>query len=119
MADADRDLLLPEGPEGVAAGAGQQPEEVTLDSFFCFGETLMKLIVAIIQPGKLEAVQTALKPGEARLLSIGSVESGEQETGAEGYRPGRDIRRNELVYRFEGILKIERQVGLLSSRSQR
>ena len=49
----------------------------------------MKLIVAIIRPEKLESVQEVLKPGEARLLSIGSVENGAQ--GRAGMYRGAEV----------------------------
>ena len=59
----------------------------------------MKLIVAIIGAEKLESVQEVLKPGEARLLSIGSVENG--APGRAGMYRGAEVRFRRPTVRLE------------------
>jgi nitrogen regulatory protein P-II 1 len=59
----------------------------------------MKLIVAIIRPEKVEAVQEAVKSPEARLLSIGAVENGRE--GRAGTYRGLEVRFRRSAMRLE------------------
>jgi nitrogen regulatory protein P-II 2 len=61
----------------------------------------MKLIIAIIRPEKLAAVQAALTEREACLLSVGEVLSGGAEPGSTGIYRGIGFRGQRPNLRLE------------------
>jgi nitrogen regulatory protein P-II 1 len=64
----------------------------------------MKLIIAIIRPEKLAAVQAALIEGEACLLSVSEVLSGGPEPGRTGIYRGGEYRVRRPKLRLEIVV---------------
>jgi nitrogen regulatory protein P-II 1 len=75
----------------------------------------MKLILAVIQPEKLAAVQAALPPAGAHILSVSQVVGDGREPGLEEIYRGRSIRVPRPKLRVEILVSDARAQGVLEA----